>query len=90
MTLCFRARGKPLDRNIPEWLAVETSHQAKQPRGYDVWVVPWIAEPAIAVGALELDGSVDGWITHLQSLGFEDVVPVSCQEFFSPRADRDR
>jgi hypothetical protein len=42
------------------------------------------------LGTLELDGSVAGWIAHLETLGFEDVVQVSCFEFFSPRADRDR
>jgi hypothetical protein len=90
MTLCFRANGKPDENAIPEWLSVEFSLDAKEPRCYSVWVVPWIAEPAIALGALELDGSVERWIAHLESLGFEDVVQVSCQEFFGPRADRDR
>ena len=91
MTLCFRARGEVADRQIPDWLAVETSFAAaKQPRYYGMWVVPWIAEPAIALGALELDGSIESWIAYLESLGFEDVVQVSCQQFFSPRADRDR
>lgn len=90
MTLCFQARGELANRQIPDWLGVETSFAANQPRHYDIWVVPWIAEPAIALGALELDGSVESWIAHLESLGFEDVVQVPCQQFFSPRADRDR
>lgn len=90
VTLCFRAKGE-LDLNtVPEWLSVKFVLDAKEPRCYEVWVVPWIAEPAIALGALELDGSPKEWVTHLESLGFEDVVPVSCLEFFGPRADRDR
>lgn len=90
MTLCFRAKGQPDESAIPDWLSVEFSHFAREPRLYSVWVVPWIAEAAIALGALELDGSLEGWITYLESLGFEDVVQVPCKEFFGPRADRDR
>ena len=90
MTLCFKAKGKPDDNAFPEWLSVEFSLDAKDPRFYSVWVVPWIAEPARALGALELDGSVEAWIAHLESLGFEDVVQASCREFFGARADRDR
>lgn len=90
MTLCFVAKGEPLVTTIPEWLEVEISFAANESRCYNVWVVPWIAEPAMALGTLEIDGSVEGWVAHLESLGFEDVMQVSCQEFFSPRADRDR
>lgn len=90
MTLCFRAKGEPDENAFPDWLSVKFSLYAREPRFYEVWVVPWIAEPAIALGTLELDGSVEGWIAHLESLGFEDVVQVSCKEFFGPRADRDR
>lgn len=86
MTLCFRANGTDLKAR----LSVEYSFGAQEPRFYSVWVVPWIAEVALILGTLELDGSVAGWIAHLESLGFEDVVQVSCFEFFSPRADRDR
>ena len=89
MTLCFRANGEPDENAIPDWLSVEFSLDFK-PRFYGVWVVPWIAEPARVLGALEIDGSVEGWIAHLESLGFEDVVQVSCREFFGARADRDR
>lgn len=89
MTLCFRAKGEPDFNAIPEWLSVEFSLLYK-PHFYGIWVVPWIAEPALALGTLDLDGSVEGWISHLESLGFEDVVQVSCFEFFGPRADRDR
>lgn len=89
MTLCFRANGTNL-KSIPEWLSFEYSFDAQEPRFYSVWVVPWIAEVALVLGTIELDGSVAGWIAHLESLGFEDVVQVSCFEFFSPRADRDR
>jgi hypothetical protein len=90
MTLCFKANGKPDLETIPEWLSVEFSFDANQPRFYSVWVVPWIAEPALVLGTLELDGSVEGWITHLETLGFDDIVQVPCFEFFGPRADRDR
>ena len=90
MTLCFKANGKPDLEAMPEWLAVEYSFAANEPRFYSVWVVPWIGEVAIALGALDLDGSVAGWIAHLESLGFDDVVQVSCCEFFGARADRDR
>ena len=90
MTMCFRAKGKPDFNAIPDWLSVEFSLDAREPRFYNVWIVPWIAEPAIILGTLEIDGSVEGWIAHLESLGFEDVVQVSCFDFFGPRADRDR
>lgn len=90
MTLCFRAKGKPDLNAIPEWLSVEFSLDAKEPRLYRVWVVTGIAELVIALGTLGLDGSVESWKTHIESLGFEDVVQVSCFEFFGPRADRDR
>lgn len=90
MTLCFRAKGELDLKPIPDWLSVEFSFAANQPRCYSIWVVPWVAEPAIALGALEINNTVAEWITHLESLGFEDVVQVSCLEFFGPRADRDR
>jgi hypothetical protein len=89
MTFCFRANGKPKE-SIPDWLSVEVSFEAKEPRCYGIWVVSWIAEPACALGTLDLNGSASSWIAHLESLGFEDIVQVSCKEFFSPRADRDR
>jgi hypothetical protein len=89
MTLCFRVHGTDL-KAIPEWLSVEYSFDAQEPRFYNVWIVPWIAEVALVLGTLELDESVAGWIAHLESVGFEDVVQVSCFEFFSPRADRER
>ena len=89
MTLCFRANGTDL-KIIPEWLSVEYSFDAQESHFYSVWVVPWIAEVALVLGTLELDGTVGGWIAHLESLGFEDVVQVSCFEFFGPRGARDR
>lgn len=89
MKLCFRANGEPDLNAIPEWVSVELSLHTRKPN-YEVWVVPWIADVAIALGTLQLDGSVEAWIAHLQSLGFEDVVQVPCFEFFGPRADRDK
>ena len=89
MKLCFRANGEPDLNAIPEWLSVELSLDNRKP-SYEVWVVPWIADVAIALGTLDLDGSVEAWIAYLESLGFADVVQVSCFEFFGPRADRDR
>ncbi|MBV9388937.1 MAG: hypothetical protein JOZ78_21145 [Chroococcidiopsidaceae cyanobacterium CP_BM_ER_R8_30] len=89
LTPCFKAQGEPRENSIPEWLSVEVSLDAEL-RCCRIWVVPWIAEPARALGTLELDGSVEGWIAHLEELGFYDVVQVSCREFFGPRADRDR
>lgn len=89
MTICFRANGKPNLESIPEWLVVEYSLAAKEPRFYSIWVKSWIAEPAIALGTIELDGSLEGWIAYLETLGFDDVVSVPCYEFFGPRADRD-
>lgn len=86
---CFKANGKPDLDTIPDWLNVEFSFEA-QPRFYTISVVPWIAEPALILGTLEIDDSLEGWIAHLESLGFEDVVQVSCFELFGPRADRDR
>jgi len=90
MTVCFRAKGEPDLRAIPEWLSVKFSLDAREPRLYSVWVVPGIAEVVIALGTLGIDGSVESWIAHLESLGFEDVIQVPCFEFFGPRADRDR
>ncbi len=90
MQLCFKANGKPDLDTIPDWLSVEFSFEAKQPRFYTICVVPWIAEPAMILGTPELDGSPEGWIIHLESLGFEDVVQVSCTQLFGARADRDR
>lgn len=57
MTLCFKAQGEP-NQPLPDWLGVEFFLDA-QPR-YSIWVVPWIAQPALILGALELDGSVEG------------------------------
>lgn len=72
MTFCFRANGKPKE-TIPDWLSVEVSFDAREPRFYGIWVVPWIAEPARGLGTLELDGSGFSWIAHLESLGFEEL-----------------
>jgi hypothetical protein len=89
MKICFRANGEPDLNAIPEWLSVELSLDTRK-LTYEVWVVSWIADVAIALGTLELDGSVEGWIAYLESLGFADVEQVSCFEFFGPRADRDK
>ncbi|MUL38146.1 hypothetical protein [Gloeocapsopsis dulcis] len=90
MTLCFKANGKPDLATIPDWLSVEFSFAAKEPRFYSVCVLPEIADVALVLGTLEHDGTPAGWIAHLQDLGFEDVVQVSCNEFFGVRGDRDR
>jgi hypothetical protein len=90
MTVCFKANGEPDLQAIPDWLTIEYSFDAQEPRFYRVWVVPWVAQAALALKTIEVDGSVEGWIAHLESLGFEDVMQVSCSEFFGPRADRDR
>lgn len=90
MTSCFRANGKVNLKTIPQWLSVETTFDANEPRFYSIWVVPWVAEVAIVLGTLEVDGTIECWITHLETLAFEDIVPVSCQTLFGPRADRDR
>ncbi|PIG93864.1 hypothetical protein [Gloeocapsopsis sp. IPPAS B-1203] len=90
MTLCFKANGEPDLNAIPDWLAVEFSFAAKEPYFYSVCVVPEIADVALILGTLEHDDTPAGWIAHLHDLGFEEVVQVSCSEFFSPRADRDR
>lgn len=89
-TLCFRANGNVNLKAIPDWLAVEYNFAANEPYFYWIWVVPWIAEVAILLGTLELDGTVVGWITYLESLGFADIMQVSCLGLLSPRADRDR
>lgn len=90
MTSCFRANGKVNLNTVPQWLSVETTFDANEPRFYSIWVVPWITEVAIVLGTLEVYGTAEGWIAHLESLAFEDVMPVSCHTFFGPRADRDR
>ncbi len=89
MQLCFRANGNPDLNTIPEWLSVELSLDTRSLE-YQVWVVPWIAEPALALGTLELDGTIAGWINYLEIWGFKDIIQVDCFEFFNPRADRDR
>lgn len=83
MTLCFQAQGEP-NQPIPDWLGVEFLDAQSR---YSIWVVAWIAQPALALGTLELDGSVAGWIADLH-LGFEDVMQVSCREFFGARVAR--
>ncbi len=90
MTLCFRAKGEPKQNIIPDWLSVEISFEAKQPRCYSISVVPEIAEVALVLGTLEIDGSAKQWMGYLESLGFSDVVQVPCLQLFGPRADRDR
>lgn len=87
MTLCFRANGKVNLKAIPAWLAVEYNFDANNPHFYCIWVVSWIAEVAIVLETLKVDGSVEGWIAHLESLAFEDIVQVSCLELFAPRAE---
>jgi len=54
MTLCFRANGEWSENAMPDWLSVEFSFEALKPRCYRIWVIPWIAEVAMALGALEL------------------------------------
>jgi hypothetical protein len=90
MTHCFKANGKPNLKMLPDWLSVEYSFDASEPRFYSIWIVPWIAEPALILGTLNFDGSVEGWISHLENLGFEDVMLVSCREFFGTKAERRR
>lgn len=84
MTLCFKAQGEPKQPN-PNWLGVEFLDAQLR---YRVWVIPWIAQPVL-VGVLELDGSVEEWIAYLH-LGFEDVVQVSCREFWEQELISDR
>lgn len=78
---CFRANWEPShpihEHTIPDWLRVGTNWQ-----GYTIWTVPWIADVARIVGALEIEDSPDGWKFYLESLGFESVTQVFGEDLF--------
>lgn len=68
------------DRHVPDWLELGANWQ-----GYRISTVPWIADVARALGLLPVEDTLEGWIAHLESLGLQEVTPVSCEDFYQDR-----
>ncbi|RMG14687.1 MAG: hypothetical protein D6728_02145 [Cyanobacteria bacterium J055] len=68
------------DRRVPDWLELGVNWQ-----GYRSSTVPWVADVARAIGLLPVEDTLDGWISHLESLGLQEVTPVSCEDFYQDR-----
>jgi hypothetical protein len=82
---CFRAsytRSTNFnEQNLPGWLCLGVDWQ-----GYTVWTVPEVVDVAKLLGALEIeDNTPSEWISHLESLGLQDITPVCCEEMFEER-----
>lgn len=81
---CFRATwelSNKLDLNtIPDWLCIEIDWQ-----GYKISTVPWIADVAQVMGILNIQNNSSGWISYLESLGFQDVKQVPCENMFEDK-----
>ena len=81
---CFRASwelSSPIRKHtIPDWLSVESNWQ-----GYTIWTVPWIADVARVLGALEIEDSSEAWKSYLESLGFQNVTPVFGEDLFEDK-----
>ncbi len=81
---CFRASCHPSTpispETMPDWLSVGTNWQ-----GYRISTVPWVADVARIVGALQVEDTPESWIAHLESLGFREIVQVSCEDFFEDK-----
>ncbi|MGC9525986.1 MAG: hypothetical protein ACP5D7_10665 [Limnospira sp.] len=78
---CFRAsydRSQCIDGGaVPDWLSVN-----KNWRGYRISTRPWVADVARVLGTLPFEDTPLGWRHHLESLGFREVIQVSCEELF--------
>ncbi|MEL7035935.1 MAG: hypothetical protein AAFO04_10005 [Cyanobacteria bacterium J06592_8] len=78
---CFRASYNSsinLDiKNLPDWLSVTVNWQ-----GYRISTLPWVASVACLMGCLEVQDSSLGWKSYLESLGFQNVTPISCEDFY--------
>lgn len=77
----FRASYEPsiqLDiNNLHDWLFVAVNWQ-----GYRISTLPWIANVACLLGNLHVEDHPTGWKSYLESLGFQDVIPISCEDFY--------
>ena len=78
---CFRAnyeQSQDLDLNtLPDWVSVGTNWQ-----GYRISTVPWIANVAQVLGTLNVENTSTGWQFYLESLGFREVTPIHCEDFY--------
>jgi hypothetical protein len=78
---CFRANyelSTEFNRNhTPDWLSLGENWQ-----GYRISTVPWVADVARTLGILSIENDPEQWISHLESLGLREVVPVCCEELF--------
>lgn len=78
---CFRANYELStdfnQTNTPDWLSLSENWQ-----GYRITTVPWVADVARALGILSIENNPEQWISHLESLGLKEVVPVCCEELF--------
>lgn len=78
---CFRASCEALihlgQGRVPDWLCVRVNWQ-----GYRIWTDPWVADVARVLGVLEVEDDPKAWKTYLESLGFQDVTPVCCEDCF--------
>lgn len=79
---CFCAnyeRSQTFDRDrAPDWLEVRANWQ-----GYRISTLPWIADVARTLGLLPLPDTPEAWISHLETLGLQEVRQMSCEEFYS-------
>ncbi|ERT06960.1 hypothetical protein M595_3109 [Lyngbya aestuarii BL J] len=77
---CFRASYEAsidLDiNNLPDWLSVAINWQ-----GYRISTLPWIANVARLLGNLNIEDHPTSWKSYLESLGFRNVTPISCEDF---------
>lgn len=78
---CFRANYELStdfdDRAVPQWLCARANWQ-----GYAISTIPWIADVVKVLGILEVEGTPEGWISYLQSLGLKEVTQVTCEDLF--------
>jgi hypothetical protein len=65
---------------FPEWLSVETDW-----RGYRISTVPWVADVARILGILTVEDTLEAWLTYLEELGFQQVIPVCCEVFYEDK-----
>lgn len=65
---------------VPDWLELGVNWQ-----GYRISTVPWVADVARVMGLLPMEDTLEGWISHLESLGLQDVKPMCCEDFYEAR-----
>lgn len=78
---CFRASYE-LSTNfdpgrMPDWLSLASNWH-----GYRISTVPWVADVARVLGALDIEDTPEAWMSHLETLGLQDVCHVGCEDFF--------